>query len=88
MQANDGGGAAENKIKQNKKCLINISRFSPTLTTNIHLVNHVGASLPKVYTVIADTGVSHLYIAPQAPHGPINTAAPKIHVGTANGQVV
>ena len=41
-----------------------------------------------MYTGIADTGASHLYIAPQAPHGPINTTAPKIHVGSANGQVV
>ena len=55
-----GGGAAEKKIKQKKKFLINISRFSPTLTNNIHLANHVGASLPKVYTGIADTGASHL----------------------------
>ena len=45
-------------------------------------------SLPKVYTGIAYTGASHLYIAPHAPHGPINTKARKIHVGTANGQVV
>ena len=29
-----------------------------------------------------------MYIAPQALHGPINTASPKIHVGTSNGQVV
>ena len=67
---------------------MNISRFSPTQNSNIHLENHVGTSLPKVYTGIADTYESHLYITPQAPYGPINTSAPKIHVGTANGKVV
>ena len=44
--------------------------------------------LPKMYTGIADTYASYLYITPQAPHGSINTVALKIHVGTANGQVV
>ena len=48
----------------------------------------MGTSLTKVYTGIAYTGASHLYIAPQALHGPINTVAPKIHLGTSNGQVV
>ena len=45
-----GGGAAENIIKQNKKCLINIIRFSPTQNRNSHLENHVVTSLTKVYT--------------------------------------
>ena len=76
MQANDGGGEANNIIKQNKTCLIDIIFFSPTQTSNSHVANQVGTSLPKVYTGIADTGASYLYIAPQAPHGPITTEAP------------
>ena len=74
------GGGAENIIKKNKKCLTNISPFSPTQNRNIHLAKNVGTSLPKVYTRIVDTGASHLYISPQALHGTINTAAPKIHI--------
>ena len=34
-----------------------------------------------------DSNTTHLYIAPSAPHGPPDTSAAKISVGTANEQV-
>ena len=34
-----------------------------------------------------DSGATHLYIAPNAPHGPLDTSASRIRVVTANGQV-
>ena len=34
-----------------------------------------------------DSGATHLYIAPDAPHGPLGTSTATIKVGTANGQV-
>ena len=34
-----------------------------------------------------DSGATHLYIAPIAPHGPPDNSAAKIKVDTANGQV-
>ena len=43
--------------------------------------------IPKQHTGILDSGTTHLYIAPSAPHGPPNTSAATISVGTANGQV-
>ena len=42
--------------------------------------------LPE-HIVIVDSGATYLYIAPNAPHGPLDTSATKIRVGTANGQV-
>ena len=41
--------------------------------------------LPRKHTGIVDSGVTHLYIAPSAPHGPPITSAATISVGTANG---
>ena len=43
--------------------------------------------LPQQHTGILDSGATHLYIAPTAPHGPLDTSAATIKVGTANGQV-
>ena len=37
-------GEVENIIQKKKTCLININRFSPTQTSNIHLANQVGTS--------------------------------------------
>ena len=45
-------------------------------------------SLPQQHTGIVDSGATHLYIVPNAPHGPLDTSADTIKVGTANGQVV
>ena len=43
--------------------------------------------LPQQDTVIVDSGATHLYIAPSTPHGPPDTSAATISVGTVNGQV-
>ena len=43
--------------------------------------------LPQQDTGIVDSGATHLYITPSAPHGPKDTIASTISVGTANGQV-
>ena len=43
--------------------------------------------LPQQHTGIVDSGATHLYIDPTAPHGPPGTSAATIKVGTANGQV-
>ena len=43
--------------------------------------------LPQKHTVIVDSGATHLYIAPNAPHGPLDTGAAAIKLGTENGQV-
>ena len=44
-------------------------------------------SLPPKQTGIVDSGVTHLYIAPNAPYGQLDTTASKIRVGPENGQV-
>ena len=43
--------------------------------------------LPQQHIVIVDSGATHLYIAPAAPHGPPDTSADTIKVDTSNGQV-
>ena len=43
--------------------------------------------LPPEQTGIVDSGATHLYKAPNAPYGQLNTTTNKIIVGTANGQV-
>ena len=60
---------------------------SPTLTymsTKNEKQEHI---LPQKHTGIVDSGAMHLYVAPTAPHGPPDTSAATIRVGTANGQV-
>ena len=44
-------------------------------------------SLLPEQTGIVDSGATHLYIALNAPHGPLETSASRIIVGAANGQV-
>ena len=51
--------------------------FSPIQQENI---------LPQHQTGIVDSGATHLYIAPSAPHGRSDTKAIPITVGTANGK--
>ena len=41
-------------------------------------------SLQTEHTGIVDSGETYLYIAPNAPHGPMDTSAIRIRVGTAN----
>ena len=43
--------------------------------------------LPQQHTVIVDSGATHLYISPNAPHGPLDTSTATIKVGITNGQV-
>ena len=43
--------------------------------------------LPQQHTGIVDLGATHLYTPPTTPHGPPDTSAATIKVGTANGQV-
>ena len=64
-----------------------ILRFSSTLTyIPTPDVPH-GHILPQQDTDIVDSGATHLYIAPSAPHGPPDKSAATISVGTANLQV-
>ena len=42
---------------------------------------------PQKHTGIVDSGETHLYIATNAPHGPLDTGAATNKVGTENGQV-
>ena len=51
---------------------------SPTQQENI---------IPQHHTGIVDSGETHIYIAPDAPHGQPNTKASQITVSTANGQM-
>ena len=47
-----------------------------------------GNNFPQHHTGIVDSGATHIYIAPSAPHGHPNTKATPIAVGTASGQMV
>ena len=58
---------------------------SPTRKTYVSEGNENSLSPGK--TGILDSGATHLYIAPNAPHGQLDTSGSKIRVGTANGQV-
>ena len=52
---------------------------SPTQQENI---------LPQHHPGIVDSGATHIYIDPFAPHGQTDTTATPITVGTVNGQMV
>ena len=43
--------------------------------------------LPQKHTGFVDSGATHLYIDPTAAHGPLDTSAATIKVGTSNVQV-
>ena len=43
---------------------------------------------PQHHTVILDSGATHLYIVPSAPHGQPDTQATPFTVDTANEQMV
>ena len=61
---------------------------SPTRNTYIPKLSEENEnSLLLEHTGIVYSWATHLYIAPNAPHGPLDTSATKIIVGTANGQV-
>ena len=58
---------------------------SPTRKTYISEENE--NILPPEQTGIVDSGATHVYIAPTAPHGPLDTSTSRIRVDTANGQL-
>ena len=60
---------------------------SPNQTYMPTLYEENESSLPQQHTLIVDSGATDLYIAPNSPHGPLDTSADTIKVGTANGQV-
>ena len=57
----------------------------PTPTSNMAALDQ--RFLLQRDTGIVDSGATHLYIAPTAPHVPPNTSAPQISVGTATVHV-
>ena len=60
---------------------------SPTHTYIPNISEEHENSLPQQHTGIVDSGATRLYIAPNAPHGLLDTSAATIKVGTSNGQV-
>ena len=52
------------------------------------ILTQKGNILQQHRTGIVDSGATHIYIAPSAPHGHTDTKATPITVGTANGQMV
>ena len=56
-------------------------------TCNMYISEENENILLPEHTGIVDSGATHLYIAPNAPHGPLDTSATRIIVGTSNGQV-
>ena len=56
-------------------------------TTRSYISNRKETCLPTDKTGIVDSGSTHMYIAPNAPYGQMNTTAKQIIVGTENGQV-
>ena len=61
--------------------------FSPTQTYIPSQYEEKEHILPQQHTGIVDSGATQLYIAPTAPHGPLDTSAATIKLITANGQV-
>ena len=59
----------------------------PTHTYIPNISEENETSLPQQHTGIVYSGETHLYIAPNSQHGPIDTSAATIKVGTDNGQV-
>ena len=74
----------------NKEQIMYEASLSCSLTRNTYIPKlseeNKDSLLPK-HTGIVDSGVTHLYIAPNAPHVPLGKSATRIRVGTANGQV-
>ena len=59
----------------------------PTLTYTSTPDEQQEHILPQQHMGIVDSGATQLYIAPSAPHGPPDTNAATISVGTANVKV-
>ena len=58
-----------------------------SLTRKTYIPEENENSLPPEQTGIVDSGATHLYIAPNAPHGTMDTSASIIRVGTSKVQV-
>ena len=56
-------------------------------TTKLYVSNRKDNHVPPDKTGIVESGATHMYIAPNAPYGEMNTTEKQIRVGTANGQV-
>ena len=61
--------------------------LSCSTTRKTYILKENENSLPPDQTVIVDSGATHLYIAPNATHGTLDTSASRIIVGKSNGQV-
>ena len=61
--------------------------YSPTQTYMPTQYKEKENILPQQHKGIVDSGATQLYIVPTAPHGPLDTSAATIKVGTANVQV-
>ena len=73
----------------NKKILMYESSLScsPSQTYIPKISEEKANILPPQHMGIVDSGATHLYIEPNAQHGPLDTRAATIEVGTTNGQV-
>ena len=71
----------------NKDNLIYEASLSCSTTTKSYVSNRKENRLPPDKTGIVDSGSTHMYIAPNAPYGKMNTREKQIRVGTVNGQV-
>ena len=56
-------------------------------TAKSYVSNRKDNNLPPDKTSIVDSDATHMYIAPNAPYGEMETTEKQIRVGTANGQV-
>ena len=73
---NSGGGQQKSSLSCS-----NNQTYIPTLYEEKENI------LSQQHTGILDSGATHLYIAPNAPHVPLDTSAATFKVGIANGKV-
>ena len=58
---------------------------SPTHTYIPNISEENENILPQQHMGVVDLGATHIYIAPNTPHGPLDTSAATNKGGTANG---
>ena len=71
----------------NKEKLHYKASLSCSPTNNAYVSNKTDKHLPPEQTGIVGSGVTQIYIAPNAPYEKIDTTGKHTRVGTANGQV-
>ena len=83
------GGTAKTVVlnNPNKDNLMYEASLSYSHTTKSYVSNKKENCLPPDKTGILDSVATHMYIAPNAPYGKMNTTEKQIRVGTSNGQV-